>query len=91
MYIYNEINCNVDYVKKNSIAAIEGQTERSVADTKRRLEMITWSNRLREHITHFISIPLNLPSLKEKLATFHKEVMDKCSEVKLMLYLKFSL
>ena len=66
----------------NCVAAIEGPSERCVAEAKRRLEMITWSNRLRERITHFISIPLNLPALKEKLAAFHKEVMAKCSKVK---------
>jgi hypothetical protein len=44
--------------------------------------MITWSTRLNERITHFISIPLNLPALKESLATFHKEVMANYSKVK---------
>lgn len=64
---------------------IEGRSEKSIVDAKRRLEMIVWSNRLRERVTHFISIPLNHPALMDKLKLFQEEVMSKCSKVKLFL------
>ena len=67
---------------------VEGRSERAVADAKRRLEMVVWSNRLRERITHFISIPLNHPTLMERLKAFQKEVMDKCSKVRNSTYWK---
>ena len=62
-------------------AVIEGLTLSSVADAKKRVEIIVWTNRDNERPTHFISIPLTQPHIKERMAEFRTVVMDSCRQV----------
>ena len=63
------------------ITVIEGATPRIVAHGKQRVDMVVWTNRFKEEPNYFISIPLNLPQLMERLETFKKEVTDTCGKV----------
>lgn len=53
----------------------------AVAHAKRRVEMVAWTNRFKEEPTHFISIPLNCPSIREKFRLFKEQVLATCGEV----------
>ena len=52
-----------------------------MADAKRRVEIIVWTNRGKERPTHFISIPLIAPHIKERVAEFTSTVMESCRRV----------
>ncbi len=60
---------------------IEGGSMSCLANAKRRLDIIVWSNRLKEPVTHFISIPLNHPIITEQLTVFKSQVLSSCSNV----------
>lgn len=71
-------------------SVIEGETVSRLSDAKRRLDIIVWSNRLKEPISHFISIPLNHPIITERLNEFRSQVLASCSKVETILYLRFT-
>ncbi len=52
------------------VQLLKGETVSRLSDAKKRLDIIVWSNRLKEPITHFISIPLNHPIIAERLNEF---------------------
>lgn len=60
---------------------IEGLGKPNVADAKRRVEIIVWTNRDKERPTHFISIPLTAPHIRERVSEFKSAVMDSCIRV----------
>ncbi len=62
---------------------VEGETVSCVADAKRRVDIIVWSNRLKEPVTHFISIPLNHSIIAQQLTEFKLQVLSSCSMVSL--------
>lgn len=62
-------------------SVIEGLTLSSVAGAKKRVEIIIWTNRDKEKPTHFISIPLIQPHIKERVAEFKTTVMESCRRV----------
>ena len=47
----------------------------SLRNATRRIEIVAWSNREREHPTHFASLPLNMQSVMERLNAFKDRVM----------------
>ena len=53
----------------------------NVADAKRRVEIVVWSNRFKEPATHFISIPLNHPAIQERFKEFRDVVLTTCQKV----------
>ena len=52
-----------------------------MADAKRRVEIIVWTNREKEKPTHFISIPLTVPHIKDRVSLFKSSVLDSCRRV----------
>lgn len=60
---------------------IKGLSPSSVAEAKRRVEIIVWTNRTKERPTHFISIPLTQPHIKERVAEFKRAVLDSYGRV----------
>ena len=63
-------------------AVLEGPTVANVADAKRRVEIVVWSNRLKEPPTHFISIPLNHSAIQEQFKEFKDVVLTTCQKVR---------
>ena len=61
---------------------IEGKTAAQVAHAKRRVEMVAWTNRFKEEPTHFLSIPLTAPGVKEKVREFKERVLLTCGKVR---------
>ncbi|CAI8013504.1 hypothetical protein GBAR_LOCUS8551 [Geodia barretti] len=57
---------------------IEGPAKSNVADAKRRVEIIVWTNREKEKPTHFISIPLTVPHIRDRVSLFKSSVLDSC-------------
>ena len=53
----------------------------SVADAKRRVEIVAWSSRLKEAPTHFISVPLNYPALQDNFKDFRDIALAACQKV----------
>jgi hypothetical protein len=49
-----------------------------VADAKRRVEIIVWTNREKEKPTHFVSIPLTVPHIRDRVSLFKSSVLDSC-------------
>ena len=64
-------------------AVIEGLTQSNVADAKRRVDIIVWTNRGKERPTHFMSIPLIQPHIKERVGEFTTTVLESCRRVRL--------
>ena len=60
---------------------IEGPAKSNVADARRRVEIIVWTNRDRERPTHFISVPLTEPHLRDRVAEFSSAVLASCRRV----------
>ena len=52
-----------------------------MAGAKKRVEIIIWTNRDKEKPTHFISIPLIQPHIKERIADFKTTVLELCRRV----------
>ena len=63
-------------------AVVEAQSKSALLDAKKRLDVVTWSNRLKEPATHFISIPL--PTLADSFVSFRTSVLASCSKVGLL-------
>ena len=75
-------NCKMSTVYNNyNFAVIEGPGKLNVADAKRRVEIIVWTNREKERPTHFISIPLTSPHIRDRVAQFNSAVLDSCQRV----------
>lgn len=51
-----------------------GPNKRSLLSAKQRIEVIVWSNRSKEGITHFLGIPLNVENVMEKFEDFERRV-----------------
>ena len=68
----------------SSITVLEGPSVANVADAKRRVEIVVWSNRLKEAPTHFISIPLNHPTIQERFKDFKDVVLTTCQKVSML-------
>ena len=60
---------------------IRGDTKRSLASAKQRIEVIVWSNRYKEGITHFVAIRLNHTSVMESFEAFKEDVLHKIKGV----------
>lgn len=54
---------------------IEGPSTSCLANGKRRVEIVVWSSRNKEPPTHFISIPLNQPQVKKRMAVFQEKAL----------------
>jgi len=64
------------------LTVLEGPTVASVADAKRRVEIVVWSSRLKEPPTHFISFPLNLPAIQDNFKDFRDIALASCQKVR---------
>jgi activating signal cointegrator complex subunit 1 len=53
---------------------VRGRDKRDISKAKQRIEIIVWSNRSKEDITHFLAIPINVPSIMEKFMEFKSQV-----------------
>jgi len=51
-----------------------------------RIEVVTWSNRLKVPVTHFICIPLNEPSIMERVEVFKRKALQTCSKVSIIMF-----
>ena len=60
---------------------IRGHTKRSLASAKQRIDVIIWSNRYKEGITHFVGIHLNYASVMESFESFKVDVLHKIKGV----------
>ena len=60
---------------------IRGDTKRSLASAKQRIDVIIWSNRFKEGITHFVAIRLNYASVMESFEAFKVDVLHKIKGV----------
>ncbi len=70
----------VPYVFCNAV--IEGPSVSSVVGAKRRVEIVSWTNRNKEKPTHFISIPVNLPHIMREFESFRELVISVCGKVR---------
>ena len=59
---------------------VQAATRKHLTAAKKRIEVITWSNRSRESATHFIGIPLNTDVLQHGLEKFRKQVLYECPD-----------
>lgn len=58
---------------------VEGRNRSGVAAAASRLDVIVASARIRQPFTHFLSIPLNTPTLQEAFLKFQEEVLRDVS------------
>lgn len=61
---------------------ITGSDRRGVISAANRMDVIVAAARNKMSFTHFISLPVNSPSLQESFIKFRKEVMENCSSVR---------
>lgn len=59
---------------------VQAATRKHLIAAKKRIEVITWSNRSREPATHFIGIPLNTDVIQNGLEKFRKQVLYECPD-----------
>ena len=79
--MYNTVACCNSVWCIQMILVIEGLTQSNVADAKRRVEIIVWTNRDKERPTHFISIPLTQAHIKDRVAEFKSTALEMCRGV----------
>ena len=58
---------------------IRGPNRRPLLAARKRIDVIVWSNRMKEAATHFICIPLNASQFVAGLEDFHSQVWRVCS------------
>lgn len=58
---------------------IKGHSYHKLTAARKRINVIVWSNRMKEDATHFISIPLNTAAIMGKLEEFKSCVLRDCS------------
>ncbi|NXO69087.1 ASCC1 protein, partial [Phainopepla nitens] len=59
---------------------ITGQRRSGVVSARTRIDVLLDSFRKKQPFTHFLSFPLNQPTIQEKFLQFKEEVLEKCSK-----------
>ena len=80
--IEKDTHCRLQLPRRGEDGPIvlHAKSKRSLSSAKQRIEVIMWSNRQKEDITHFICIPLGDKKIQDKVAEFKNDVLRTCGK-----------
>ena len=73
-----DTKCTIKIPRRNEVGhiVVKGLTMRSVSAARQRIEVLAWSNRECEEVTHFVCVPLNQDQIMESVTDFKNSVLS---------------